>query len=116
MKFMKSKSNFPFPVWPFPLLATLLLAFLTLFLLPSARGAEAAVAGAEAAPTNAVATPAPASEPIVLERGPNHKIIQTPTGGQYTELADNLCYLSTNGVYLDSQDLIELLDEGKSGA
>ena len=47
---MKPKSNFPLAIGPFAFLAVLLLGFLTLFLLPPARGAEAALEGAEAAP------------------------------------------------------------------
>src|SRR5260221_147270 len=62
------------------------------------------------------AQPAAVQEMTIVERGPHHRIIQTPTGGIYTELADNLCYLTTNGTYADSQDLIELVDGGNGGA
>src|SRR5437868_8413679 len=98
-------------------------AFLLLLLVSTPLAAAEADAPTTAAtPTipTATATPvaadAPISDPIILERGPGHRIIQTPGGGQYTELADGLCFLTTNGTYADSQDLIELLDDGKSGA
>src|SRR2546427_4535556 len=54
--------------------------------------------------------PAPA-EPVVLERGPFYKIVQTPSGGQYTEMADGLCYQDPeDGLWKDSQEVIEIID------
>jgi len=47
----------------------------------------------------------------VLERGPHHKLIQTPSGGTYTELATGLCY-QKDGQWIDSQEIIEILDGG----
>src|SRR2546425_9681576 len=65
--------------------------------------------------TAALAAPAPAGPPppepvaeaVVLERGPFYKIIQTPTGGQYQEMADGLCYQDPqDGIWKDSVGLI----------
>src|SRR5207249_6851333 len=53
----------------------------------------------------------PVGDAVVLERGPFYKIVQTPSGGQYTEMADGLCYQDPeDGLWKDSQEVIEIID------
>ena len=48
----------------------------------------------------------------VLLRSMNiYKLVQTPSGGQYTEMADGLCYQDPqDGTWKDSVELIEIID------
>jgi hypothetical protein len=39
-----------------------------------------------------LALPLPAAEPVVLERGPHHRIVQAASGETYTTLADGMHY------------------------
>src|SRR5437867_4307979 len=50
-----------------------------------------------------------ATDRVVISRGPHHRIVQTASGGTYTELADGLCFLDENGNYADSEELFELV-------
>src|SRR2546422_3822416 len=51
------------------------------------------------------------AEPVVLERGPFYKVVQTPSGGQYTEMADGLCYQDpADGLWKDAVEVIEIID------
>src|SRR5262249_1933961 len=52
------------------------------------------------------------AEPTILERGVHYRVVQGPSGGSYTELANGLCYQDASGQWLDSKEEIELLPEG----
>src|SRR5438093_2243965 len=78
-------------------------ALLALVVLPTRALAGAAAIGPMPAETVA--------EPVVLERGSFYKIIQTASGGQYTEMADGVCYQDPNdGLWKDSVEIIEIID------
>jgi hypothetical protein len=53
-----------------------------------------------------------AAEPplAILARGPHHRVIQSESGGSYTELANGLCYTNAVGEWLDSEELFEIVD------
>src|SRR5437868_5439288 len=52
-----------------------------------------------------------ATQPVIVERGADYRVIQTPGGGRYTELGTSMHYLQ-DGQWLPSSDLIELLPTG----
>ncbi|HEY6182197.1 MAG TPA: chitobiase/beta-hexosaminidase C-terminal domain-containing protein [Terriglobales bacterium] len=51
------------------------------------------------------------TEPTILERGAHHRVVQTPSGGIYTEIANGMHYLE-DGKWVESKELIELDKEG----
>src|SRR5881296_2384732 len=53
------------------------------------------------------------SAPVVLERGPHHKIVQTVSGGVYTELANGMHFIK-DGQFVESQETI-LIDANGYG-
>src|SRR5436309_16136571 len=47
-----------------------------------------------------------------VERGANYRVVQTSTGGRYTELGSGISYVDENGQWQDSQEVIELTAQG----
>ena len=45
----------------------------------------------------------------VLKRERHHRIVQTASGGAYTEIADGLCYQNERGHWVDSEELFEII-------
>src|SRR6059036_1277931 len=60
---------------------------------------------ASAAATRAVDVVQNDSAPVVLERGPHHKIVQSASGGVYTELANGMHFIK-DGQFVESQETI----------
>src|SRR5258708_6771353 len=49
----------------------------------------------------------------IVERGPDYRVVQTGTGGTYTELATGLHYLK-DGQWLETQEQIQVAPDGST--
>ncbi len=80
--------------------ALIVMLLLLLALSPTTRAADAQIAGA--------------ATPVIVERGLHHRVIQTATGGTYTELGTGMYYISQTGDLLESKEEI-LIDQNGNG-